>query len=81
MTSPLDEAIRDFSMHTDDETEIFTTVKIFGWDLFRVFRDAEKNIIKIVLQKDGVFREFKVDIKSPHNQTEEGIKKWMEEKK
>ncbi len=61
MTSPLDEAMRDFSMHTDDETEIFATVKIFGWDLFRVFRDADKNIIKIVLKKDNLFLEFVPD--------------------
>jgi len=41
-----------------DEDEIFTTIKIFGWDLWRVFRDDKKEIIKIVLQKDNKFKEF-----------------------
>lgn len=34
---------------------------IFGWEVYRVFRDEEKNIICIVLIKDGLFREFKVN--------------------
>ena len=33
-------------------------VKIFDWNLFRVFRDQKDNIIQIVLEKDSVFREF-----------------------
>jgi len=45
-------------MQTDDETEIFTTIKIFGWDLYRVFRDSNNNIIKIVLKRDNYFKEF-----------------------
>lgn len=38
------------------------TVKIFGWNVWRVFRDEDKNILKIVLEKDGIFKEFKADI-------------------
>ena len=63
--NPIEETIRDFAVNklnreagTDDETEIFTTIKIFGWHLFRVFRDSKKNIIKIVLKKGNDFREF-----------------------
>jgi len=65
MTSTIDEAMRDFAVDklnkeigTDDETEIFTTIKIFGWDLFRVFRDVDKNIIKIILKRGNHFKEF-----------------------
>lgn len=39
-----------------DHEEI--SASIYGWDLYRVFRDEDKNIIKIVLEKDGIFREF-----------------------
>ena len=42
----------------DDDTPIIS-VQIFGWDIYRIFRDEDKNIIAIVLMKDGVFREFK----------------------
>lgn len=38
------------------------SASIYGWDLYRVFRDEKKNIIKIVLKKDNVFREFSFDI-------------------
>lgn len=41
-----------------DEDEIFTTIKIFGWNLFRVFRDSKGEMICIVLEKDGLFKEF-----------------------
>ncbi len=65
MTNPLDDAMRDFAVNklnneigTDDENEIFTTIKIFGWNLFRVFRDEDKNIIKIVLKRGNYFKEF-----------------------
>lgn len=65
MTNPIEETMRDFAVNklnneigTDDENEIFTTIKIFGWDLFRVFRDANKNIIKIVLKRGNYFKEF-----------------------
>ncbi len=34
------------------------SVKIFDWSVYRVFRDEEKNILKIVLEKDGIFQEF-----------------------
>lgn len=39
----------------------FVTVKIFGHNIHRIFRDDKKNIICIVLEKDGVYREFKYD--------------------
>jgi len=65
----------ELTVNTDDD-EIFTTIKIFGWDLWRIFRDEKKNILKIILKKDGIFREFKADIEYPHNQTEEGVKEW-----
>ncbi len=41
-----------------DKNDIFTTIKIFGWDLWRVFRDEDKNILKIVLKKGNEFRAF-----------------------
>ena len=34
------------------------SASIYGWELYRVFRDKDKNILKIVLEKDGIFREF-----------------------
>ena len=34
---------------------------IFGWELYRVFRDEKKNIIRIVLVKDNIVREFTFD--------------------
>ncbi len=34
------------------------TANIYGWELYRVFRDEHKNILKIVLLKDNVFKEF-----------------------
>ena len=42
------------------EGKTYPTVKIFGWDVWRVFRDDKKNILKIVLNKDGLFKEFGV---------------------
>ncbi len=60
MTSPLDEAIRDFSMHTDDENEIFATVKIFGWDLWRVYRNKNKNITRLELKKYDKKKDYNV---------------------
>ena len=47
----------ELTVNTDD-TEIFTTIKIFGWDLWRVFRDDKKEMIKIILHKDNEFKEF-----------------------
>lgn len=35
-----------------------TCVKIYDWNVWRVFRDEDKNILKIVLEKDSLFREF-----------------------
>jgi len=37
------------------------SVNIFGWELYRVFRDEKKNIIRIVLVKDNIVREFTFD--------------------
>ena len=35
-----------------------TCVKIFDWNVWRVFRDEDKNILKIILEKDGITKEF-----------------------
>jgi len=35
------------------------SVQIFGHNVYRVFRDEQKKILKIVLEKDGEFFEFK----------------------
>ncbi len=68
MGNPIEDTIRDFAVNElnkearlvldHDEDEIFTTIKIFGWDLWRVFKDNKKEIIKIVLKKGNDFREF-----------------------
>ena len=34
---------------------------IFGWELYRVYRDEKKNIIKIQLVKDNIVRDFTFD--------------------
>lgn len=35
-----------------------TLVKIYDWNVWRVFRDNSQNILKIVLEKDGLYRAF-----------------------
>ena len=35
-----------------------TSIQVFGWNLFRVFRDDKQEMICIVLEKDGLFKEF-----------------------
>ncbi len=48
-----------FECHTNvDEEELYLTAKIFGHDIWRVFRDEKKNIIKIILKKGNEFVEF-----------------------
>ena len=34
---------------------------IYGWELYRVYRDEHKKIIKIELVKDNIVREFTFD--------------------
>ncbi len=49
------------SKHTDgieEEDPPFFGVQLFGWDIFRIFRDESKEMIKIVLHKDNEFKEF-----------------------
>ena len=41
-----------------EEDPPFFGVQIFGWDVFRAFRDKNKEIIKLVLVKDGIFHEY-----------------------
>lgn len=36
----------------------FSGVQIFGWDIFRAFRDKNGEIIKLILMKDGIFHEY-----------------------
>jgi len=36
----------------------FFGVQLFGWDIFRIFRDNEGEMLCIVLEKDGLFKEF-----------------------
>ena len=36
------------------------TGHIFGLEPYRIFRDADKNVINIVFIKDGLFKEFKL---------------------
>jgi len=42
----------------DDKGHAYQTVKLFDWDIYRVFRDEDKNILKIILSKNNVFKEF-----------------------
>jgi len=67
MNSPIDEVMRDFAVNklnneigTDDENEIFTTIKIFGWDLFRVSRNKNKNIVRLELKKYDKKKDYNV---------------------
>ena len=46
-------------MHEIDEDRVLLTAKIFGHDIYRVFRDDKSNIIKIILKKGDEFFEFK----------------------
>ena len=43
---------------TEEEDPPFFGVQLFGWDIFRIFRDEDKEMIKIVLHKDNEFKEF-----------------------
>ena len=48
----------EFETFGDNTTAIKILPKIFGWNIYRVFRDADKNILKIILEKDGIYKEF-----------------------
>ena len=41
-----------------DQKNTIISPKIFGHDIHRVIRNEEKMITKIILLKDGVFKEF-----------------------
>jgi len=43
---------------SEDEDPPFFGVQLFGWDIFRIFRDENKEMIKIVLHKGNEFKEF-----------------------
>ncbi len=34
------------------------SVKIYDWNVYRIFRDSNENILKIILEKDNAFREY-----------------------
>lgn len=43
----------------NEETPPFVEVKLFGHDIYRIFRDDKKNILKIVLKNpEGKLLEF-----------------------
>ena len=56
-----------------DHKEI--SASIYGWDLYRVFRDEKKNIIKIVLEKDNAFREYSFESQAKWIGDERVVKK------
>jgi len=63
--NPIDETMRDFAVsELNKEVNIIkpdfpeTAIQIFGWNLFRVFRDDKQEMICIVLEKNGLFKEF-----------------------
>ena len=63
MGNPFSDAMRDFAVNKLNkecgvEEESMLGVQLFGWDVFRIFRDSDKNMIKIVLKKGNEFREF-----------------------
>ena len=42
----------------DKSGKSYQTVKLFDWDIYRVFRDVDRKILKIILSKDNIFKEF-----------------------
>jgi hypothetical protein len=61
--NPIDETMRDFAYNKlmaegGFEDPPMLETKIFGWDVWRVYRDSKKNILKIVLKNKNRFREF-----------------------
>lgn len=46
------------SQEVELERDELLSIKIYGWELYRVFRDEQKNILKMVFTKDGVFMEL-----------------------
>ncbi len=49
---------KDGIINDDYDPPFFSGVQIFGWDIFRAFRDKNKEIIKLILVKDGIFHEY-----------------------
>ncbi len=67
MGNPIDDAMRDFAvnelnkeLNIEEDPEVIG-VQIFGWNVWRVFRDEHKNMIKIVLRKGNRTMEFSKD--------------------
>lgn len=44
---------------TDGHTPVI--IKIFGWNLYRIWRDELGQTIAITLEKDGMYRDYKWD--------------------
>lgn len=52
----IEESLKNSANFITDDPMI--GAQIFGWEIYMVFRDEEKNIIKIILHKNGIFKSF-----------------------
>ena len=64
MGNPIEDTMRNFAVNKLNEEAGFGEdppffgVQLFGWDIYRIFRDENKEMIKIILVRDGIFHEF-----------------------